>query len=120
LHARLAEEFPGEPRYRLDRALTYCDQGNLLHGAAPNDSANCFQKGLALLETLADEGHHEPAFESALATAHSSLGELYRETNRPTEAERSLRKALQIREVLSRNPAENSDQQEAELARSHA
>jgi tetratricopeptide (TPR) repeat protein/tRNA A-37 threonylcarbamoyl transferase component Bud32 len=101
--ARLAEEFPDEPRHRA--GLAECDNnlGVMLRElGSPDEAEAAFRRAVAGHEKLVERAPTDARRRSALAGTLSNLGLVLGELpNRSREAEDAHRKALAIREKLA-------------------
>jgi tetratricopeptide (TPR) repeat protein len=109
LHTALAEETPGEPRYRLlvagdlDRGLAqlYLDGNRFAEAEAPILQAR------QILEPLAPGHADDRDYQVALADCYGSLAQLWRSRNRVDQAERAFNDSLKVWQSLAReHPAD--------------
>ncbi len=99
---RLANEYPGEPRYRATLAATHNNLGLAVADRGRRAEAEAeFRAALALDERLAAEYPGEPAYRARLASTHGNLGLLLKMLGRRAEAEPEYRAALAVYEALA-------------------
>jgi serine/threonine protein kinase len=101
-YAKLADDFPAVPEYRLELGSSHADLGIVLSdlGQRP-EAGKQFRKGRAIFEKLAADFPAVPRYRRKLASCHGNLGNLLRELGKRPEAEKHLRQALAMREKLA-------------------
>jgi serine/threonine protein kinase/tetratricopeptide (TPR) repeat protein len=119
IQEKLAAEFPAEPAYRQNLALSHTNLGALLADLGKRAEAEeQYRKGLVIQGTLAADFPAVPDYRTELARIHTNLGVLLAGLGNRAEAEEQYRKGLAIREKLAAEfpavPAYRSD-----LAASH-
>jgi len=100
IRRQLAADFPTQPEFRLDLALSHNALGTLLTPTRMREAEAAYAEGLATLKQLAADFPNRPEFRQALAGFHNNLGNLFHETGRPKEAEDAHAEALAIRKQL--------------------
>jgi tetratricopeptide (TPR) repeat protein len=106
VHRALADEFPGENKYRHAVAVDEQNLGNFLVGAirrpgAKQEAEQSLQRARETLAELVAEYPDSPNFRDHLASTWVSLGDLMGNTNRLSEAENAYCQAIAIREKLA-------------------
>jgi serine/threonine protein kinase len=107
----LVKEFPARPAYQEFVAITYSHTGDL-HDARgePDRAVAMYHKAIALYEQLTREAPGAEEYQRGLAsTCHLSLARLLIERGRLQEAERPLRRALELWEKLGNHFPSNTD-----------
>jgi tetratricopeptide (TPR) repeat protein len=120
LHTALADEAPGEPRYRHLMAADLAKGLAVLHGNGNRfaEAEAPLLKARAILEPLA-AGHADRAeYQADLADCYDNLGHVWQQTGRPDQAEEAYGLSLKIRQRLARERPEDQQYQD-KLAASH-
>jgi hypothetical protein len=116
---KLAEDFPGTPKYRNYLGMTYDYFGELLRDSNSVVEANdVYRKALSVQEPLVKDFPEEEKYQQELARTKNNFGILLKNTNRFEAAEESMRDGIRILETLRESNRENVDYQQ-ELARNY-
>jgi len=104
MHTALAEEAPGEPRYR--RLMASDLLGGLAHlylsGNRFAEAQEVLQRARQILEPLAAEHTDAIEYQVALADCDNNLGSLWMSTGHLDQAEEAFGNSLRIRDRLAR------------------
>jgi tetratricopeptide (TPR) repeat protein len=105
LHRQLAEDFPGEPSYRVELSRDLHNLGVTVRGTAARDrleqSEAALQEALRLRRALSEEHPDNEDYRLALAYTQQALGVTHRQqTGRQGDAEKDLQDALAILEGM--------------------
>ena len=103
IRRQLAADFPTQPEFRLDLALSLSHSvlGALLSPARLREAEAAYTECLAILKQLAAEFPTRQEYRQALAGVLNNLGNLFVDTGRPKEAEDAHAEALAIRKQLA-------------------
>jgi tetratricopeptide (TPR) repeat protein/tRNA A-37 threonylcarbamoyl transferase component Bud32 len=103
LGQQLVADFPNQPEFRLELALSHNALGVLLLRAnrRPREAESAYVEAMTILRQLAADFPTRYEFRQALAGIQNNLGNLLFETGRPTEAESVQAEALAIRKQLA-------------------
>jgi eukaryotic-like serine/threonine-protein kinase len=102
IQTKLAVEFPQEPSYAHDIALSYQALGDLYwdqQGRAVQ-AEDAYEQAIKILKPLAEAHPKMDEFSSSLAATQNKLGTTYCDTRRLAKAESAFGKALEIRSTL--------------------
>ena len=119
LGQRLAADFPSQPEFRLELALSHGALGALLQATGRSPEAEtAYHDALAILKKLVTDFPDRPDFRQGLSGIQNNLGNLLYETGRLAEAEAVHSEALAIRKQLAADDSDPSTIRRA-LAMSH-
>jgi serine/threonine-protein kinase len=97
----LADDFPGNPRFRVALADGHYDLANVLITAGNLDEAEAHhQKGLAIFRELVEAYPAIPDYRQALAQRYNGLAILLTRLHRPTDAEKACLEAIATQQQL--------------------
>jgi len=122
LGQQLAADFPNQPQFRLELALSHSGLGVLLHRAnrRPMEAESAYVEALSILRKLAADFPTERGYRQGLAGAQHNLGNLLFETGRLAEAESAQAEAMAIRkQLVAEFPADPDPTVRRALAQSH-
>src|SRR5579864_4974972 len=111
----LADEFPLEPSFASDLALSHLALGDLCRDQQGRtaDAEGAYQQALEILKLLSNGHRQNPEIKKSLGAAWNKQGLTYRETSRLAKAEPALQKALVIRSSLAKDNPDEPGYQEA-------
>lgn len=103
IQKKLADEFPDEPSYAQDLALSHLALGDLCRDQQGRtaEALGAYQQALEVLKPLADAHPEILEIQNSLAAAQNKLGVTYRDTGQKALAESVLQKGLEIRYALA-------------------
>ena len=122
LGQQLAADFPNQPQFRLELALSHNSLGAVLRGAnrRPTEAESAYVEALAILKQLAADFPTERGYRQGLAGIHNNLGNLLFDTGRQAEAESAYAEAMAIRkQLVAEFPADPDPTVRRALAQSH-
>jgi serine/threonine protein kinase/tetratricopeptide (TPR) repeat protein len=111
---------PARVDYRHDLALSYNELGNVYRTAfAADNAAEAYKDAVETFGRLVDaDPNNASRHRSGMAMSLQNLGELYRSTGKPAQAQDTARQALAIQEKLAKSHPLNTKYQR-DLALTH-
>jgi thiol-disulfide isomerase/thioredoxin/tRNA A-37 threonylcarbamoyl transferase component Bud32 len=101
LQDALVAEFPDNPVYRNDLALTQARRARLLQTYRRwPDAQDAYRKAIALQDQVATKAPTQPIYQEHAARYLFALANLFEEARQPREAEQAYRQVLQRQEKL--------------------
>jgi eukaryotic-like serine/threonine-protein kinase len=102
-YERFANDEAGEPGVQLERGNAYLRLARIHQRLGDHSAAEAFYgKGLAVFQTLVQQGGRSRGYEETLARGHEELGIVYADTGRLDKAEAEFRQTRDIEDGLVR------------------
>jgi serine/threonine protein kinase len=101
IRRQLVADFPTQPQFRLDLALSHNALGVLHRKTGSREAEAAFAEALVILKQLAAEFPGASEYRQALAGIHNNLGNVFHDSGRLKEAEDAHINALAIRKQLA-------------------
>jgi serine/threonine protein kinase len=100
IRRQLAADFPTQPEFRLDLAMSLNALGTLMSPTRLREKEAAYAEAQVILRQLVADFSTRPEFRQVLAGIYNNLGNLFYETGRQKEAEVAQTEALAIRKQL--------------------